>query len=166
MTDTDKTVMKFKPPEIEITGKELGRTLAEMGCDDQAVWMLSFAKVTDEFVWCMQCRMIVDLLTDEERSASAGPLEVLIGHLRERFTRTFALRPILARERLPDVDVTVIVQGGIAAWDGVKWCSRMHGDFTKYDTRPIQWPVLWWMPFPTDETALDVSERPQPPCGV
>ncbi len=151
------------PSMIEITGAELGRRLAEMACDDQAAWLLAFAKATDEFVWCMQCRMIVDLMNDHERGIIAAPLETLVDHLREWYSRTFALRPILTRQRMPDIDVTVIVQGGIAAWDGVKWCSRMHGAI---DCRPIQWPVLWWIPFPTDETALDVSERRQPPCGV
>lgn len=163
MAGADIAVMRIVPPAIEITGTELGRRLAEMEDEEQGAWLLAFAGVTEEWCWPMQCRNVVDKLTEGERFRIAQCFDTLLDHLRDGGRRTFPQRPILTRLRMPDVDVTVIVNGGIAAWNGTEWCSRMH---TAIDDRPITWPVLWWMPFPTDETALDVSERTQPPCGV
>lgn len=48
----------------------------------------------------------------------------------------------LTSEQMPEPHVMVIVEGGVAMWDGYRWVSLV----LESSHRVIQWPVLWWMP--------------------
>jgi len=52
---------------------------------------------------------------------------------------------IRVKDRLPDIDVTVLVDGGIAKWNGESWYSLTG---CEYPGRPIHWEVTHWMPLP------------------
>lgn len=44
-------------------------------------------------------------------------------------------------ERMPEIDVPVLVQGGMALWRGGHWDSMLSH-------RAIEWDVAYWMPMP------------------
>ncbi len=48
---------------------------------------------------------------------------------------------VLTKDRFPKEYETVIVDGGIAMWNGTIWTTR-----TGTTGIPIAWPVLWWTP--------------------
>lgn len=62
-------------------------------------------------------------------------------------------------DKRPEPHKHVIVQGGLAVFDGHQWLSAVH-DGCRY-MRPIEWPVLWWMECPT----VDTLEELQPYLG-
>jgi hypothetical protein len=47
----------------------------------------------------------------------------------------------------PDPMRTVIVDGGLAYWNGVKWISNTGSSYG----RPLDWEPKWWTPLLTDE---------------
>lgn len=53
---------------------------------------------------------------------------------------------VSVKDRMPPTDGLVIVQGGVARWNGTEW-RTMTG--YEYPGRPIQWEVTHWMPMPT-----------------
>jgi len=58
--------------------------------------------------------------------------------------KTFPLEIHDASQEKPPVWQTVIVQGGIAHWDGSEWATETGSD----SGRTITWTVEWWASIP------------------
>lgn len=59
---------------------------------------------------------------------------------------TFALNIHLTRLEFPRLNVLVLVEGGLARWNGKYWISETYseGDI------PIKWEVKWWADLPVN----------------
>lgn len=53
--------------------------------------------------------------------------------------------------RFPPPDVMVIVEGGVARWNGKDWISNMYCS----GGRVIQWEVKWWAHLPINPFNID-----------
>lgn len=60
-----------------------------------------------------------------------------------------------SNKRKPAVMQTVMVAGGLGAWDGERWLSMVPGSYE----RPIVWDVEWWQPLPDDTTLEDAAAK-------
>ena len=54
------------------------------------------------------------------------------------------LEIIDARDVKPSRGLAVLVEGGVATWDGEVWRSLVDGS----SDRPIAWEVTWWAMLP------------------
>lgn len=61
----------------------------------------------------------------------------------------FALLIIAVGEELPPPDLTVIVEGGIAHWNGKDWISENY-----YDGARVLQGVRWWARLPVHPFSL------------
>lgn len=80
-----------------------------------------------------------------DEAASADMDRVVAEHWRKARGAGGGAGWIACSERMPEEYRTVIVDGGIATWQGGSlWLSQMPGSVD----REIQWPVTRWMPLP------------------
>ena len=56
---------------------------------------------------------------------------------------------------MPHLNITVLVEGGIASWDGKDWITQKGDDAG----RKIVWPVRWWACLQHFDFVLDANER-------
>ena len=49
-----------------------------------------------------------------------------------------------SNEKKPEPNISVLVHGGLASWDGLVWKTQTGED----SGRVIQWPVMWWAEIP------------------
>ncbi len=62
-----------------------------------------------------------------------------------RYTTEVAVIPIFRpSHQMPHPWVVVMVEGGLASWDGNEWTSQTSGD----SGRPLAWTPTWWSPVP------------------
>lgn len=72
----------FKELRLDIDEQILARHLAHTGDDTQAEFLISLAKQTATFDWCLQCAYISGRLKEHnEREPVIRMLETLLGHI-------------------------------------------------------------------------------------
>lgn len=76
-------LLRRELPPVVFDASDVGDEFAIAPADLQVQFLLAWAATAHKFSWPMQCRHIVDSMSDAERAIVTGVLDTLLEHLRE-----------------------------------------------------------------------------------